>query len=431
MKKMKQSNTKWFGDIPETWEISRIGSVYTLRNTKVSDRDYEPLSVTMNGVVPQLESAAKTNAHDDRKLVKNGDFVINSRSDRRGSCGIADRDGSVSLINTILCSNGEMNPKYYNWLFHTTQFADEFYANGHGIVDDLWTTGWQEMKRILIPLPPLATQEVIANFLDQRCFEIDSLAADIQSQIDVLEEYKKSVITEAVTKGLSPDVEMKESGIEWIGMIPAHWDTNKIKYLFENRKGLSITKDNLIEEGLPVVSYGQVHSKINTGVDIKPELLRFVDYSYQKFYPQCEVFKNDFIFADTSEDYEGCGNCVYKRDESVLFAGYHSIILHSKLNQDNRYFAYLFKTDSWRRQIREVSYGVKVFSISQKVLINACVLVPTYEEQQQIADYLDSKCNDIDMSIADKKAQLETLAEYKKSLIYEYVTGKKEVSENV
>lgn len=196
---MKDSGTKWLGVIPKAWDISKISNVYTLRNTKVSDFDYPPLSVTMKGVVAQLETAAKTNAHDDRKLVKKGDFAINSRSDRRGSCGIADRDGSVSLINTILCPKGEMNPRYYNWLFHTVEFADEFYANGHGIVDDLWTTGWQEMKRIWIPMPPLDVQQEIANHLDAKCAEIDAVIADKKAQLETLAEYKKSLIYEYVT----------------------------------------------------------------------------------------------------------------------------------------------------------------------------------------------------------------------------------------
>ena len=137
MREMKDSGIEWLGKIPSDWKITRIGGVYSLRNTKVSDRDFPPLSVTNKGVVPQLESAAKTNAHDDRKLVKKGDFAINSRSDRRGSCGISNYDGSVSLINTILAPNEEMHPKYYDWLFHTVQFGEEFYKWGHGIVDDL------------------------------------------------------------------------------------------------------------------------------------------------------------------------------------------------------------------------------------------------------------------------------------------------------
>ena len=184
-----------------------------------------------------------------------------------------------------------------------------------------------------------------------------------------------------------------------------------------------IPRQDLIKESTNFID----DNAIKAAVDIKKELLRYVDYSYQSLYPQCEVNKFDFIFADTSEDYDGCGNCVYKRDDETLFAGYHSIILHSYNQQDNRYFAYLFKTDCWRKQLREVASGVKLFSIAQKTLINASVLIPSFEEQQIIADCLDEKCSEIDSIISDKKKQLETLEQYKKSLIYEYVTGKKEV----
>ena len=196
---MKNSGIAWIGSIPNHWNVGRIGGLYELRNQKVSDKDFMPLSVTMKGILPQLETAAKTNDGDNRKLVRKGDFAINSRSDRRGSCGISDYDGSVSLINTILKPRNEMNARYYNWLFHTPLFADEFYKWGHGIVDDLWTTNWSEMKRISIPLPPLSEQEAIAEYLDKKCAEIDRTIADKKAQIETLEAYKKSVIYEYVT----------------------------------------------------------------------------------------------------------------------------------------------------------------------------------------------------------------------------------------
>ena len=175
MAELKDRGTEWLGEIPDSWRLSRIGSVYELRNTKVSDKEYPPLSVTNKGIVPQLQTAAKTNAHDDRKLVKKGDFAINSRSDRRGSCGISSYEGSVSLINTILAPLGKMNPRYYDWLFHTIQFGDEFYKWGHGIVDDLWTTNWQDMKKITIPMPDLDEQERIAVFLDTIANDLNKL----------------------------------------------------------------------------------------------------------------------------------------------------------------------------------------------------------------------------------------------------------------
>jgi len=198
-REMKDSGIEWIGEIPADWNIVRIGTQYTERKTKVSDTEYPPLSVTMKGIVPQLATAAKTDAHDDRKLVCKGDFAINSRSDRRGSCGISDYDGSVSLINTVLTPRTTMVPSYYNWLFHTVNFADEFYKWGHGIVDDLWSTNWQDMKKIIIPIPPLSEQTAIANYLNRRISEIDATLNEKKEQLSTLTEYKKSVIYEYVT----------------------------------------------------------------------------------------------------------------------------------------------------------------------------------------------------------------------------------------
>ena len=268
MREMKDSGIEWIGEIPKDWEITKIGMLYNLRITKVSDTDYSPLSVTKMGVLPQLETVAKTNAHDDRKLVKKGDFVINSRSDRRGSCGISNYNGSVSLINIVLEPKNNMDSGYYSWLFKTIQFADEFYKNGHGIVDDLWTTGWQDMKRIVLPVPKHSKQRQIANFLDSKCSEIDATAEDIQKEISLLEEYKKSVITEAVTKGLNPAAEMKDSGIEWIGEIPKDWKVHPVYVYFEEGK----TKNyRMQEQNLLSLSYGRIIRKdINTNGGLLP-----------------------------------------------------------------------------------------------------------------------------------------------------------------
>lgn len=191
---MRDSGQAWIGQIPSDWKLSRIGSLYSLRNEKVSDKDYPPLSVTMKGIVPQLDSAAKTDDGDNRKLVKVGDFAINSRSDRRGSCGISSYDGSVSLINTVLTPRKKMNPGYYNWLFHTVAFADEFYKWGHGIVDDLWTTRWQEMKRIIVPVPALDEQQAIASYLDEYVARIDSHLAEVHASIEEYQQWRASIV---------------------------------------------------------------------------------------------------------------------------------------------------------------------------------------------------------------------------------------------
>ena len=215
--------------------------------------------------------------------------------------------------------------------------------------------------------------------------------------------------------------EMKDSGLKWIGQIPNGWEVNRIKYLFKTAKGLSVTKDNLIEEGLPVISYGQIHSKINTGVIVADELRRFVSYDYRK-YVSSKLEKFDFAFADTSEDYEGCGNCVYKRTDDELYGGYHVVILHSIKKEDNRYFAYLFQTDAWREQIRTKASGVKVFSVTQKIINEASVIIPPVEMQARISNFLDAKCAEIDALTADIQTQIDTLEQYKRSVITEAVT---------
>lgn len=233
MREMKDSGIEWIGAIPQNWQLSKIGSLYTQRNEKVSDKDYQPLSVTMQGILPQLATAAKTDDGDNRKLVRVGDFAINSRSDRRGSCGISPLDGSVSLINIILTPRTAMHPGYYNWLFHTTLFADEFYKWGHGIVADLWTTRWQEMKSITVPVPEYAEQERIAAFLDAECAEIDTVLEKTRASIEEYKKLKQAVITQAVTKGVRGDRPMKDSGIEWIGDIPAGVPISRVGLHFD------------------------------------------------------------------------------------------------------------------------------------------------------------------------------------------------------
>ena len=221
----------------------------------------------------------------------------------------------------------------------------------------------------------------------------------------------------------------KDSGIEWIDKIPLHWDVEKLKTLFNFGKGLSITKDNLTETGIPVISYGQIHSKSNTGTQISDELIRYVPETYLENNIQSLVNRGDFIFADTSEDIEGAGNCVFVDKQLTLFAGYHSIILKNKEHDYNlgKYLSYLFKTDLWRIQVRANVNGIKVYSISQKVLKQITALVPSKNEQKQIAEFLDKKCSEIDKNIEDKEKLIEKLVEYKKSLIYECVTGKRKV----
>ncbi|MCI1474658.1 MAG: restriction endonuclease subunit S, partial [Prevotella sp.] len=214
----------------------------------------------------------------------------------------------------------------------------------------------------------------------------------------------------------------KDSGIEWIGEIPEHWEIERFKYDFLPSKGLTITKSDLVDNGWPVVNYGQIHSKLNLGTGINGDLIRYVPISYRGLYLKEVAAQNDFIFADTSEDIEGCGNCVFIDKNQEIFAGYHTIIAKSRHKEYGRYFSYLFLTNEWRSQIRSRVYGVKVFSITQNILFNTKVILPSLPEQQSIANYLDKKCGLIDRMIGNLQKKIELLKELKSSVISRAVT---------
>lgn len=426
------SNIKyWFGSIPETWTVKKINELFIQRTTKVSDKEYKPLSVTKNGVMPQLTNAAKTDNGNNRKLVCKNDFVINSRSDRKSSCGVSELYGSVSLIYIILylINDATFNIKLIHYLFRSHYFSEEFYRNGKGIVADLWTTNYMDMKNIYIPIPPREEQDKIVAYLDYQVSNINKLILSKRKQITLLEEYKKTKISEVVTKGLNPNVEMKDSGIDWIGQIPKHWEVKRLKEIFNFSKGLSITKEDLQDNGYKVINYGQIHAKNNKSTEINDELIRYVNKN--KINNTYKVYTGDFIFADTSEDYLGCGNFVYIDKNIELYAGYHTILLKSKYNKENKFLSYLFLSDLWKRQIIINVDGIKVFSITQKILKNSIIFIPPLNEQKEIAAYLDDLTFKLDNLISKHKLYIDKLEEYKKTLISDVVTGKIDVRDIV
>ncbi len=421
MREMKDSGVAWIGEIPEQWDISTINSLYTLRNQKVSDRDYPPLSVTMKGIVPQLETAAKTDAHDDRKLVKKGDFAINSRSDRRGSCGISDYDGSVSLINTVLTPRGEMHPVYYNWLFHSSSFADEFYRWGHGIVDDLWTTRWQEMRNITIPVPEYAVQQKIAAHLDRKCTQIDALISNAQQQIEKLKAYKQSVITETVTKGLDPDVKMKDSGVEWIGEIPGNAELTKVSHLFNVILGkmVSPTKSKADETLESYFCAANVHFD-----DLQYDELKtmWFDSNEKETYL---VQKGDLLVVEGGAG--AGGSHIVEKDIENCYVQNSVMIVRRKKHVPEKWLYYIIYMLVKNNYIDYVCNKATIPHFTKDKLNNTPVVFYKEEQMKKMIAYLDHKCSQIDKLIALKQQKIEKLQQYKKSLIYEYVTGKKEV----
>lgn len=208
---MKDSGINWVGKVPEHWSIERIGTAFEERREKVSDTDFPPLSVTMKGIVPQLETAAKTDHNDNRKRVAVNDFVINSRSDRRGSSGVSVLDGSVSVINIVLTPRKNFFGKYLHHLFRSYRFIEEFYRVGRGIVDDLWTTKYSVMKAIEFAFPDFEEQKAIADYLDTKTANIDRIVDTINTQIETLKELRKTLINDVVT-GKIKIVEVEEGG---------------------------------------------------------------------------------------------------------------------------------------------------------------------------------------------------------------------------
>ena len=214
----------------------------------------------------------------------------------------------------------------------------------------------------------------------------------------------------------------KDSGINWKEEIPSCWDTIKFRLGFSFSKGLSITKENLVDDGIPVISYGQVHAKDNPGTGIIESLLRYVPESYLAKNAGCLVNYGDFIFADTSEDYAGVGNAVFVDRKGTLFAGYHSIIARPVLkSMYPKYYAYLFLTNYWRDQIRANVMGVKVFSITQHLLRDTVILIPPIDEQKEITRHLDHECAKLDEIIATIEKQIEKIKLYRQSLITETI----------
>ena len=428
--KMKDSGIAWIGEIPEEWELSKIGAVYEERNQKVSDADFPPLSVTKQGVVPQLETAAKTIDGENRKLICKNDFVINSRSDRRGSCGISEYDGSCSLINTVLKPKRNMCNAYYSFVFRSERFADEFYRWGNGIVDDLWSTKWSNMKRIYIPAPSLQEQHRIADYLDRKCSQIDAIIARQQEVIEKLKAYKLSVITEAVTKGLNPHAPMKDSGDDFIGVMPKHWNVTKLGMLFDFCGGYAYSSDSYTSESdNQVVRIGNVKNGYmaleNAPVYISDKSAVATDKF--RINPGSILFtmtgtkgKRDYFFTHlvTKEDCKGKKLFLNQRvgcflPRKNIDAGYYNYLLKEKRILDS---IFVYETGT----ANQGNLGIESIRRTK-------VQLPSKEEQIKIREYLDDRCSRIECLLTRKSKIIYRLIDYKKSLIYEVITGKKEV----
>lgn len=204
---------------------------------------------------------------------------------------------------------------------------------------------------------------------------------------------------------------------EWVRQVPVGWRDGRLKDFFSYAKGLNITKADLVEDGVAVVSYGQIHAKHNTGTHLDQSLIRYVPEEIAVACPNSRLKKGDVVFADTSEDLDGVGNCVLNDSDGEVYAGYHALIARARFPEHSKYLSYLFQTDAWRGQVRTRASGIKVFSLTQRVLNPVTVILPPLPEQKRIAAFLDAKCADIDKAIEAKRKQLDCIDEMWKNIL--------------
>ena len=418
----KFSGIASIGEIPAHWKIYRIKSLLSLRSEKNSgDRDL--LSVYLDRGVISYNDSDGMQVHKPSADLSNyqnvhiGDFVLNNQQAWRGSVGVSKYDGIISPAYFVFSLSDKCDPDYMNFLLRDGSMVQQYETASRGvgtIQRNLYALWFYES---LVALPPLAEQRCIADFLNTKCAEIDALTADIQTQIDTLEQYKRSVITETVTKGLNPDAEMKDSGIEWVGNMPSSWCVLKGKYLFAQRS----LRGNSIELQLlsPTQKFGVIPQTLYeelSGMNAV-KLNEKADLSLLK-----TIHQGDFCISLRSFQ----GGFEYSKYEGVVSPAYQ--VFYPTVEIADGYYKYLFKEQGFIEKMNSYTMTLRDGkNIAFSDFGNTYIPYPPLQEQAEIAAYLNRKCDQIDILIAKKQQQLTMLDEYKKSLIFEHVTGKKEV----
>ena len=411
----KDSGVQWLGQIPSHWSINRLASYFTERKTKVSDKDFAPLSVTKMGILPQLENVAKTDDGDNRKLVKVNDFVINSRSDRRGSSGVSPMEGSVSLINIVLSPRPGINPSFCNYLLKSYAFIEEFYRNGHGIVADLWTTRYDEMKMIKICIPPYEEQEAIVAYLDAATAKIDEAIAQQQRMIDLLNERKQIIINDAVSSGLGNEFSALTSfeGRESI-TIPKGWRLLPLKAKISFVNGYAFDSESFMKEGeVPVIRI----SNISDGT------VSFDDIVYVDRDKGLEPFLTkggDLLIAMSGAT---TGKVGFDIDGGSYINQRVGIIRSSC----QKWVYYWLMTSFFKEYVYLSALGSAQPNISSSGIKNFRILYPEDGNYSNIVDRLDVICQEIDKALGAFQHQIDLLQERKQIIINDVVTGKVKV----
>ncbi|MCR5036223.1 MAG: restriction endonuclease subunit S [Bacteroidales bacterium] len=420
---------KWLGEIPRHWEMKRwrfLMSENTAKNLDCKER--LQLQFRYGDIVRKIDQSEEKEVLDTISkytIVEPDDIMINGLNLNYDfvSQRIAQvkEKGVITSAYVSLRPTSLANSRYYTYFLKSMDAKKMFHGMGTGI---RLTLSYNELKNQFIPCPSFKEQVAIANYLDTATAKIDAAIAQQQKMIDMLNERKQIIINNAVTKGLNPNVKMKNSGVEWIGEVPEGWEVNKFKNLYKTRTGITFTKAQLVEFGEPVISYGQIHSKNNWCASVNPDLIKYIPAMLTEGNQSALAEKGDFLFADTSEDFEGCGNNVYIDTDNPIYAGYHTILAKCNNNQYGAYLAYLFASTKWRGQIRSMVNGVKVYSITQSIIKNATVILPPIDEQKVIANHIKERVVIIDKAIKRHNQRISLLQERKQIIINDVVTGK-------
>lgn len=430
MREMKDSVIEWIGEIPKNWKITRCKYVSSFINGYAFDStdlkteyDYPVVRIgnIKDGYVDCTECIGiNDNSGLEKYLVKENDILLAMSGATVGKVGIASK-----VVNSYINQRvGIIRTDAYNFLYYCLilpSFVEFIMLNTSSSAQPNVSSGI--CGNFKIPFPPLSEQQRIASYLDTKCYKIDDIIEKQQSVIEKLKAYKQSIITEAVTKGLNPDVPMKDSGYDFIGIVPDNWEVCRLRNIGTLQNGIS-KGGEFFGHGYPFVSYGDVYRNFSL-----PETVAGLVESTVEEQKQYSVQKGDIFFTRTSETIEevGLSSVCEKTIDNATFAGFlirvrpfKNIILPS-------FSKYYFRSNHHRFYLVKEMNLVTRASLGQTLLKAMPVLLPPMGEQKQIADYLDQKCSAIDSTIANKQALIEKLTAYKKSLIYEVVTGKKEV----
>ena len=435
-REMVNSGIPWIGEIPKDWTVCFIKQI--MRNKSIKGYPNETvLSLYRDyGIVPKDSRNDNHNVTSEDtsnyKFVEVGDFVINKMKAWQGSMAVSEYQGIISPAYYICrFTSPDIERRYIHYLLRNDTYKNEYMRLSSGMRVGQWDLNIDDFLRIKMILPSLSEQQKIASFLDRKCSEIDEMIALQEKIIEELKAYKQSVITEAVTKGLNPDVPMKDSEIEWVGEIPKHWEIRRLKdcgYLYGGLSGKAGDDFNVDEER---DNYAFFIPFTNIWNNLYIDENNLYRVKVEPNENQNEVAKGDLLFLMSSEDYSGLGKT------SLLNTSIKQLYLNSfckgfrvtDRSVDSRYLNFLLTSSPIRNIIMCMGNGFIRVNLRAEKLSKCPIILPTICEQTSIADYLDTKCIEIDNLISIKRTKIEDLKEYKKSIIYEYVTGKKEVTE--